>query len=350
MKFKGQKGITLIALVVTIVVLLILAGVGINAVFSDNGIIKRANSAQEKIDRAKQGDISGIDDLNKVINEHAGALSNLKSYSEVAKNDDGTVKANSKYKDSENNIAVIPTGYKVSDVATEQTISKGLVIKDASNNEFVWIPVSNVGEYKRTAWNNETLKDIVETDEEKENSYYQGIKNSGSSGIEDGGGILGQSDVKIQKAMIVMDILSSFDDDTSIEKYGGFYMGRYEASYNSTTGKVETQKGKTPYTNIDISKIKYGVPQQELLEQENQSSTSTNYFQGNAKITKLAIHRPGDSSSSETGDSSGSGTDNSTDTGKTSTVYLRKYCDRCFKQTMGCYDKMAKQNESRWSI
>ena len=48
MKFKGQKGITLIALVVTIVVLLILAGVGINAVFSDNGIIKRANSAQEK--------------------------------------------------------------------------------------------------------------------------------------------------------------------------------------------------------------------------------------------------------------------------------------------------------------
>lgn len=349
MKFKGQKGITLIALVVTIVVLLILAGVSINAVFSDNGIIKRANSAQEKIDRAKQGDISGIDDLNKVINEYAGALSNLKAYTEVDKNDDGTVKANSKYKDSEKNIAVIPTGYKVSDVETEKTISKGLVIKDASNNEFVWIPVSNVGEYKRTAWNNETLKDIVETDEEKENSYYQGIKNSGSL-IEDDGQILGQSDVKIQKAMIVMDILSSFDDDTSIEKYGGFYMGRYEASYNSTTGKVETQKGKTPYTNIDISKIKYGVPQQELLEQENQSSTSTNYFQGNAKITKLAIHRPGDSSSSETGDSLGSGTDNSTDTGKTSTVDLRKYCDRCFKQTMGCYDKMAKQNESRWSI
>lgn len=342
MKFKGKKGITLIALVVTIVVLLILAGVSINAVFSDNGIIKRANSAQEKIDRAKQGDISGIDDLNKVINEYAGALSNLKAYTEVDKNDDGTVKANAKYKDSENNIAVIPEGYKVSEDEDEKTISKGLVIKDASNNEFVWIPVSNVGEYKRTAWNNETLKDIVETDEEKENSYYQGIKNSGSL-IENDGQILGQSDVKIQKAMVVVDILSSFDDDTSIEKYGGFYMGRYEASYNSTTGKVETQKGKTPYTNIDISKIRYGVLQQ-------QSSTLTNYFQGNAKITKLAIHRPGDSSSSEIGDSSGSGTGNSTDTGKTSTVDLRKYCDRCFKQTMGCYDKMVKQNKFRWSI
>lgn len=112
--------------------------------------------------------------------------------------------------------------------------------------------------------------------------------------------------------------------------------------YNSTTGKVETQKGKTPYTNIDISKIKYGVLQQEPQELVNRSSTSTNYFQGNAKITKLAIHRPGDSS--------GSGTDNSTDTGKTSTVDLRKYCDRCFKQTMGCYDKMVKQNKFRWSI
>ena len=37
---KRQKGITLISLVVTIVVLLILAGITISTVFSDNGIIK----------------------------------------------------------------------------------------------------------------------------------------------------------------------------------------------------------------------------------------------------------------------------------------------------------------------
>ncbi len=37
-----ERGITLIALVVTIVVLLILAGVSINAIFSENGIIKKS--------------------------------------------------------------------------------------------------------------------------------------------------------------------------------------------------------------------------------------------------------------------------------------------------------------------
>ena len=45
MKTKEMKGITLVALVVTIVVLLILAGVSINAVLGDNGIIKKANQA-----------------------------------------------------------------------------------------------------------------------------------------------------------------------------------------------------------------------------------------------------------------------------------------------------------------
>ena len=39
---KHAKGITLIALVITIIVLLILAGVAINALFGDNGLITKA--------------------------------------------------------------------------------------------------------------------------------------------------------------------------------------------------------------------------------------------------------------------------------------------------------------------
>ena len=49
---KNERGITLIALIITIVVLLILAGVSINALFSDNGIIERAKDAQNKVDEA----------------------------------------------------------------------------------------------------------------------------------------------------------------------------------------------------------------------------------------------------------------------------------------------------------
>ena len=44
--YSKQRGIKLIALVVTIVVLLILAGVSINAVFGQDGIIQRAKDAQ----------------------------------------------------------------------------------------------------------------------------------------------------------------------------------------------------------------------------------------------------------------------------------------------------------------
>ena len=46
------SGITLIALVVTIVVLLILAGITISLVFSENGIIAKAREAAEKTNQA----------------------------------------------------------------------------------------------------------------------------------------------------------------------------------------------------------------------------------------------------------------------------------------------------------
>ena len=62
-----ERGITLIALVVTIVVLLILAGVSLNAIFSENGIIKRAKDAQNKMDQATQNDLDSINELNNWI-------------------------------------------------------------------------------------------------------------------------------------------------------------------------------------------------------------------------------------------------------------------------------------------
>ena len=47
---QANIGITLIALVVTIVILLILAGITINLVFSDNGIIKKAQIAKNEVE------------------------------------------------------------------------------------------------------------------------------------------------------------------------------------------------------------------------------------------------------------------------------------------------------------
>ena len=50
--FKKERGITLVALVVTIVVLLILAGVSISMVLGNNGIVTKAQSSQAAQDKA----------------------------------------------------------------------------------------------------------------------------------------------------------------------------------------------------------------------------------------------------------------------------------------------------------
>ena len=56
---KNERGITLLALVVSIVVLLILAGVSVNAIVGDNGILKQAsNSVEAKRDATAEEDVS----------------------------------------------------------------------------------------------------------------------------------------------------------------------------------------------------------------------------------------------------------------------------------------------------
>ena len=67
--YLREDGITLIALVVTIVVLLILAGVSLNAIFSDSGIIKKAQEAQNKMDEAQQKDSNSINQLSNWLDD-----------------------------------------------------------------------------------------------------------------------------------------------------------------------------------------------------------------------------------------------------------------------------------------
>ena len=69
-QWKNNRGITLIALVVTIVVLLILAGVSINALFGNSGIIEKAKEAQNKMDQAAENDQKGINELSNWIDNN----------------------------------------------------------------------------------------------------------------------------------------------------------------------------------------------------------------------------------------------------------------------------------------
>ena len=69
---KNKKGITLVALVVTIVVLLILAGVSINLVLGNNGIIAKAKEAETKSAEASQNDLKGMNALTEEMNNALG--------------------------------------------------------------------------------------------------------------------------------------------------------------------------------------------------------------------------------------------------------------------------------------
>ena len=66
-RLKNKKGITLIALVVTIVVLLILAAVSITALVGENGLITRAKLAAEKTNQSVQNDIAAMEELNQQL-------------------------------------------------------------------------------------------------------------------------------------------------------------------------------------------------------------------------------------------------------------------------------------------
>ena len=175
--YSNQTGITLIALVVTIVVLLILAGVSINALFSENGIIKRAQDAQNKMNNAQESDLNALNDLDKWINNQVngttggnttGGNDNPSTTSKISTLVGKVVDKNTKAEDAYGNKITIPKGFKILEhnptsstgavtynyTNSEETgehipaVQDGIVIEDTqtgtAGNQFVWVPVGTI--------------------------------------------------------------------------------------------------------------------------------------------------------------------------------------------------------------
>ena len=92
--FKTKNGITLIALVVTIVVLLILAGVSISLLLDENGIIKKSKDARREYEQAKTNEQTDFDNVSDWIDDAVGKINWEKILNDANKNPD-------KYKHSE---------------------------------------------------------------------------------------------------------------------------------------------------------------------------------------------------------------------------------------------------------
>ena len=212
---KNAKGITLIALVITIIVLLILAGVSIAMITGQNGILTQAQKSKQATEESTENEKRQL--------SQAEASTHLETYT---------------YTDAEGNTAKIPAGFAVSNVEGENLVSKGLVIIGSNGNEYVWIPCTK-DTYKReeTAWNIEddseskaikdelTLSGVTPSDEEVKYGITTNVLNE-----------------------IVKQVKSEIN---SVKNNGGYYIGRYEVGKENN--KAVIKANQEPYANIQWS-------------------------------------------------------------------------------------------------
>ena len=275
-KEKFNQGITLVALVVTIVVLLILAGVSLNLVLGENGIISKAREASTKTVQAQQN--SEIE-MNLLEQELANAT---------------------KEPDPAEGVKM-PTGFyyvggtKTSGIVISDNVNdkdkyknKAVVGTDLLGNQYVWIPcttdsTSSKLQYARTEWgvegdgddNSRAIKDEL-TLTDASVTY---------SDADTANGI--NADVSKE---IVAQIKA---EKTSVAKYGGYYIGRYEVGKNGDTAVVKYNQ--TPYASITWSTA-YGLAKKIITNSEATSylcssyawDTAVNFIQNNSTAKNYA--------------------------------------------------------------
>ena len=275
---KFNQGITLVALVVTIVVLLILSSVSLNLVLGDNGIIVKAKEAAETTAAAQEKEAMERNLLEKELEN---------SLSTPAVEPTDGVK--------------IPTGFYY----VGGTKASGIVISDNKNdknkyrnqkvvgtdllgNQYVWIPCTTDSsssdlQYARTEWgvevdgddNSRAIKDeLTLTDA---SVTYSDADTANGINADVSKEIVAQ--IKAEKA--------------SVAQYGGYYIGRYEVGRNIDTAVVKYNQ--TPYASITWSTA-YGLAKKIITNSEVNSylcssyawDTAVNFIQNNSTAKNYA--------------------------------------------------------------
>ena len=216
-----DKGITLIALVITIIILLILAGISISAL-TNQGLFKNAKIAQNATEKAEAEQGKRLneyeDEINKYLNnanedEKIGLITdNINN--ELSKTD------NTKLKDEKGNRIVVPAGFKIVDGAT--TVDKGIVIEDVTEtatkgSQFVWIPVGTITKADGTTATITLGRYDFDATTGKESAYsgrYIEEDANDTSTLKKYGNTIAKNITKFKN---------------SVATNGGYYIGRYEA-------------------------------------------------------------------------------------------------------------------------
>ena len=259
-KTKGNKGITLIALVITIIVLLILAGVTIAALSGDNGILTRAKEAKEKTKQAQEDEKQKLSNMENLLGSY-----NLKNVNKADTNPAETIPENS--------------------IVLEDDANKGIVIKDKNNNEWVWVEVP-----KATVFSGLTIDTTQELTEQNYNDIkdklitYVGVYRNGSATqtrndwkdewyAKDGELLVTASTQNLTEEQKTLnngcgltyeEYKSAYQKMLkSVYTYGGFWIGRYEAGIEGTT--TETTNARKSHTTVTIGSSPKAISQKDAI-------------------------------------------------------------------------------------
>ena len=278
---KCNKGITLIALVITIIVLLILAGVTIAALSGDNGILKRATEAKEQTNQKNDEETEKLAGYESTIDQYANGATGGSGNGGQGGSGGGTGTNFINVNPADTNPAgVVPENSTV----VEADANKGIVIKDKNNNEWVWIEVPKTTVFTGlTIDTTNTLTEQNYTDIKNKLIAYATTYREGKAGqgynwtdewyAKDGSTFVTASTSNLteaQKALTNGCGLTYDEYKTAYQKmlksvytYGGFWIGRYEAGIEGTT--TETTNARSSHSNIVIGSSPKAISQKDAI-------------------------------------------------------------------------------------
>ena len=263
---KENEGITLVALVVTIVVLLILVGISLNLVLGQNGIISRAQDARNQ---TAEGQVN----TEKAVNALTDKMEDL-----ISENENSGNGGNSGGSQMTVENVVIPEGYYyvggtkakgivISDNVADKELDKGKedVRRDLAGNQWVWVPIETLSSLYTTVDAGVALTGStgVKTTKYTNSGIISG-KTRGLPGSTDyrepdilTDSTYGDTDNRAKTAgfsslaNMAKTMVSDYEEMiASLEKYKGFYIGRYELSANGEkTGATQNKNWYTLYKN-----------------------------------------------------------------------------------------------------
>ena len=286
-KQRTSQGVTLIALVVTIVILIILAAVSMNMVLGDQGIFKKAQEGANSMHDAEVNTQAGFnsitDEIDRITSGQGGVTPpEEKSEIEQAKESGEEFTTKTPLEDEHGNVVQVPAGFKVAEDSGD-TVQQGIVIEDVNasgdeavqGSQFVWIPVGTfvkddkspsneiiLGRYTfgGEATNGEpTLVQAAYTEEDPENY----LKHGDTETIDDYYTELSEyregvasSEIGVGENATAKDLAGFVN---SVKENGGYYIARYEASFASGTSMDDykaASKESNGYSNSSMSYTK----------------------------------------------------------------------------------------------